>query len=381
MSVAAVGCLAGVWLMLKTQNEKAEQQEAELAGGETILEVNAEEITGLSFETSAGTSSFVLQDDMWKKTDDETFPVDEDALLSPLSQMEELKSVRTLTEAESVDEFGFEEPQNVIRITGADGEETILTIGATNESTGNDYLMMNEDTSVIYTIDSAVCSAFSDDLYEYAVSEELPAVLAADISGVEIQMDGGGYHLFLEDSLWKAEDYSAKTAADETAENVMEADADTVNTALSSLSNLAYTDYLDHNCADLSVYGLENPAAMLTISWMEEVEVETEEASEEVSEETEAESEEISKETEAESEEISEKTEAGSEEVSEEAETESETEEPVVMVEHQITFAVGNTDASGNYYVQMDGSAEVHTLGSDVLQSFLTAAAADWAVK
>lgn len=386
IGVAAVGCLCGAYFLLKNQNEKAAEQEQEAASGETILELDSSVISAISFETSQGTCSFVKKEDVWKLESDETFPVDEDALLSPLSQLEELKAVRTLTEVKSAADFGLEQAQNKIFVTDTEGTTYTLTIGDTNESTGDDYLMMNEDPSVIYTIDSAVCSAFSTELYDYAYSEELPVLLAADISGVEIQRDDGGYRLYLEDAVWKVEGFAEKTedkeggneGTDAAAANSKDADADAVNDALSGLSNLEYAEFIDHNCTDLAAYGLDEPTAVITISYLEEVEAESEAETElaEVSGETEAIEEAVTEVLDGEME--SAENEETEELTDQETETEIETEEMIVTVEHTLTFAIGAQDAYGDYYVQKEDSSEVHTLEAEALETFLYTTADSW---
>ncbi len=354
LGVLAVGCLSGAYLALKMQNEKAEEEEAEAAQGEVILEVDPDEITALSFRIGEETYFFTQADDTWKLESDETFPVDESALLSPLSQLESLHSERTLTEVEDISEYGLDDPQNVITLTDSEQQQTVLTIGATNDGTGNDYLMLNGDESVVYTVDAALRTAFASDLYDVALSEELPVLSAADIIGVDVERDSDGYRLYLEDAVWKVADASGAAAADVNdtdAADVSDADADAVNDALAAFAAVTYTGYLEHNCTDLSPYGLEDPSAVLTISYKEDVETDTE----------------------AEAAAASETEESG---VAETEEYETEAGESYRVA--TLRFMIGDTDSAGDYYVQLDGSKEVHTISADVLSAFMSTASADW---
>lgn len=331
--IAALAVLTGSYLLLVRQNEKNAEQEEAAALGDVILEVDDANLTGVSYQIGGTAYSFVQQDGSWKLESDETFPVDETALLSPLNQLDALYAVRTLTDVADSSEYGFEEPQNEIVLTDADGTVTTITIGITNSSTGNDYLMLNRDTSVIYTVDASVRTALAENLYEYAYSEDLPWILATDIVGVEISRADDAYRLYLEDAVWKLD---AKG-------EVREADSDAVNTALSSMAGLSYVDYLEHDCADLSPYGLEEPAAVVTISYREETEMEEETAEA-----------------------------AGTEEI----EGTEKTYETKIL-----TFLVGDTDASGNYYVQQEGSGEVHTILYTKLTQMLQADSDAWAAE
>ncbi|MCD8335889.1 MAG: DUF4340 domain-containing protein [Lachnospiraceae bacterium] len=383
--VVVIFVLCGAYFGLKAYNQKTEEAEEEAAAGETILEVDTSALTAVSFLIDGEETSFTLQDDgTWQKDDDETFPVDGEALLSPLSELSELKSVRTLTEIEDVSEYGFDDPQNLITLTDEDGEVTTVTIGDNNDSTGNDYLMLNEDTTTVYTISTDLRSGFSDDIYDYAESEELSALQASAITGILVETASGeSYDLYIEDAVWmvsgvsedtgsengdaEADEADAEdaTEADEedtlsvenevTAEELaagVEANADEADTLTSTLADLEYEDYLEHNCSDFSTYGLDAPAVTLTITYEEEVESDEDE-------------------TEAAD------TEASDAETESEEESETETEERVETVERTVTFLIGDTDANGDYYVRLEGSAQVHTLSSDIVTTLLGYSAYD----
>ncbi|MCD7819301.1 MAG: DUF4340 domain-containing protein [Lachnospiraceae bacterium] len=350
IGVVVIFILCGAYYGLRVYNQKTEEAEEEAAEGETILEVDSSAITAISFTIDGEQVSFSLQDDdTWQKDDDDTFPVDSTVLLTSLDELEELKSVRTLSDVEDISEYGLDEPQNTITLTDSDGEETIITIGDNNSSTGNDYLMLNEDSSVIYTVDTGLSSSFSDDLYDYAVSEEVPELQASTITGIYVETaEGESYELYLEDAIWMVrgvseDDTDAEVTAEELADGV-EADSDEADTLTTTLAALAYVDYLDHNCSDLSEYGLDEPAVTLTVVYEEEAESEDETDEEESETESETENE-------------------------EESETETETE--VETIELSVTFLIGNADENGDYYVRMEGSAEVHTLSESLITTLL----------
>ncbi|MCD7957437.1 MAG: DUF4340 domain-containing protein [Lachnospiraceae bacterium] len=360
--VVVIVLLCGAYFGLRVYNQKTEEAEEEAAAGETILEVDTSALTAVSFLIDGEEVSFSLQDDdTWQKDDDETFPVSQTALLSPLSELSELKSLRTLTEIEDASEYGFDEPQNLITLTDEDGNETIVTIGSNNDSTGNDYLMLNEDTTTVYTVSTDLREGFSDDLYDYAESEELPSFLASDVTGILVETaDGENYELYIEDSVWMVSGASENGAddADVTAEELeegVEADSDEADTLTSTVAGISYVDFLDHNCSDFSEYGLDEPAVTLTITYEEEVEAEDETDAEATSEETDLSDEEEEAETEAASEE----------------ESETETEQEAELIEQTVIFYIGDTDDSGNYYVRFGDSLEVHTISSSTVSTLL----------
>ncbi len=330
--VALICLLLGAYFGLRSYNEKQEEEEAEAAAGEEILTIDPDAVTEVSFDIGGEEVSFALDDeDTWFKTDDEKFPVKTAALLTPLNQLVPLQAVRVLTDPEDLSEYGLDEPQQVFAITEEDGSTTVLSIGDTNEVTGDDYLMLNGDDSVIYTVSTGLRESFSDDLYDYAVSEDLPNIQASDITGIAVsESDGAGYDLRLTNAVWTVDGE--------------EADSDLANDLTSAAAELAYAGYYEYDCADPEAYNLADPAAELTITWQEPVV--TEEESEEESEDGTGE---------------------------EETETETETQYLV----YDVTFAIGGTDDEGNYYVQMEDSTEVHAFPADTLDTILDCSGED----
>ena len=93
-----------------------------------------------------------------------------------------------------------------------------------------------------------------------------------------------------------------------------------VSSLASTLSGMVYSGLMDYNAEDLSVYGLDQPAAEIYIRYKEEIEEEEEEPE---------------------------------------------------TVEKNFTLYVGNQDENGNYYVRMEGSGQVHRVSSESLSSAL----------
>lgn len=314
-------CLAGVYFLLGRYNEQNEEAAADAASGETILEIDTENLVSASFSIDGTKQTFVKDGDEWILEGDDTFPVDSSALLSCLSGLTPLKAQRTLTDVSDLSEYGLDEPQNTVTLTDAEGSQTVITFGDANANTTDDYLMLDEDTATVYTVESSFLDSLSKNLYDYALSDDLPQLQTDEITGIQVSGTDSDYELANTDGTWMVADDQGVT------EN---ADEDQVTTLLSHLSSLYYSDYLEHNCTDLSPYGLDDPAARITIFWEEE------------------------------------DSSSGDVESSSEAEASARS---------SVTFSIGTTDASGNYYVQMDGSTQVHTLSSTVVEALLETSA------
>lgn len=175
VSVVCIGCLFGAYVLLKTYNARTEE-EKEAAANEPILELDTENPASLSFDIGEETIEFVYTDDSWSRTDDETFPVNGDAIEEVLTDLSKVSAVRILEDVEDTSEYGFEDPQNVFTYTDTEGTVTTVTIGANNESTGDDYLLVDNGEERVYTISTTLRSSVSADIYDYASGEELPDI-------------------------------------------------------------------------------------------------------------------------------------------------------------------------------------------------------------
>ncbi|WP_417091060.1 DUF4340 domain-containing protein [Marvinbryantia sp.] len=304
VTVLALAALVGGYMTLKEQNEKAEEEEALLAEGETVWETDSDNLEKVSFFIGGSEYTFQKENGEWQLADDETFPVDETALEELTTAVTPLKALRTLTDVEDTAQYGMEEPQNVITLGLSDGTEQVLTIGDNNESTGNDYLMLADSDSTVYTVSSDIRAAIYDGLYDYAVSEELPAITQTNITGLAFTCADTSYMLYEEDDVWKVE-------SDEVKDN---ANTDITSELAAQISGLYYVDYLEHNCEgeDLAQYGLAEPSATLTITYEEDESARSR------------------------------------------------------------TIKIGDTDSEGNYYTQLSGSTEVHTIASGMVEPFLS---------
>lgn len=362
LGITAIAALGIAYWQLCSYNDKEEAAALADAGGEEILNIDTESLSTISFLVAGQEKTFCRREDSWILEQDETFPVDEAQILALAGQLAPMQAVRVLENAGDPAEYGLDHPQNELILTNEDGTVTTLTIGDMNSSTGDVYVMLNGDASVVYTIDSELPDSFSDDLYDYAYSDEMPLLQVSEIVGVSMETGTDGYELYLEDAKWQVRELRPSDDGVMLPGESQSADQDAVNTAMSSLGSLAYVDFVEHNCTDDSKYGFEKTDTVLTIRYQVENQGEMTAVLE-------------NKETETEY--SSENTETSAELNSEAGSTETETQKE----ECSVSFRIGTTDDLGNYYVQMTGSAEVHTLSSTILENFLGKDTADWAAE
>lgn len=163
-----VTAYAGMHVYNKNQEEK-ESKEAE-AGKIYVTKETQEDITAFSYQNSDSTLSFVKEEEEWVFKDEKETALDQSAVTSMLEQMVSLEAEDIVESPESLSEYGFDEPSNVITFTTARGSVT-LTIGMQNPVTNQYYLTKSGD-DVLYLVDSSFPSAFGKTPEDLQVSEE-----------------------------------------------------------------------------------------------------------------------------------------------------------------------------------------------------------------
>ena len=176
LAVAALVVCCGAYVGVKTYVSRQEEQEAQNSekknSEETVFEALAGDIKEVSFMIDKNEVTFEKKDDIWKKKDEEAFPVNQTTLDEAVSFLTDIESDRVLEDAENLEQYGLDEPSNTIKITVKDSEtegdseeseesETTLRIGDLNESSNQYYVSKGEDRNTVYLVDSGVIEPFS----------------------------------------------------------------------------------------------------------------------------------------------------------------------------------------------------------------------------
>ena len=299
-----------LYLFLKNRNEKAEEAES---SGMDVIQMDASSIVNFSFKIGDNFAEFSKDVDEWKNQEDSEFPVDQEAVETLLNDLLSFTAKRKLEAVDGLSEYGLEDPSNTIRLTDESGTETEILVGSRNQSTGDYYVSLAEAPNTVYVTASDLSSILPGSVMELAESEAYPAVSSSDIVEIQVKKAQGSYTLAYEEE----EANWSVTGEDGISYS---AEYQQVSSLASTLSGMVYSGLMDYNAEDLSVYGLDQPAAEIYIRYKEEIEEEEEEPE---------------------------------------------------TVEKNFTLYVGNQDENGNYYVRTEGSGQVHRVSSESLSSAL----------
>ena len=434
--ITAVGVLvvlSGAYVGVKAYVAKQEAADTESAEEENpeIISIASADVKSIKFVIDKKEVTFEKDGDSWVKSDETGFPVDQDKIDTLVSSLNSIKAERTLENVEDASEYELDQPDNTITVTTEDGETTVIQLGMENDSTSQEYIDLNKDSSTVYVVSNSTFSSFEGTLYDFAKSGVFPTVDSSTVSKISVDGKDSSYVVEKdENNFWNI------TGDGETEK----ADSAKATSLASTLSSVAYASYVNYNCAEdeLSQYGLDKPYAEITVDYQEKVEKESsddeneaENGDEEVSEasgdenqadenadsetdgsesldedadsetngsessdedvdvadteDSEAVENENTDETaddnvEAEDTDVTESDdEAGVETADTESAESSEDSEPETeMVDRELVIQVGDQSSDGGRYVRVNDSNEIYTISEDSLDTFLGKTNADF---
>ena len=402
--ITAVGVLvvlSGAYVGVKAYVAKQEAADTESAEEENpeIISIASADVKSIKFVIDKKEVTFEKDGDSWVKSDETDFPVDQDKIDTLVSSLNSIKAERTLENVEDASEYELDQPDNTITVTTEDGETTVIQLGMENDSTSQEYIDLNEDSSTVYVVSNSTFSSFEGTLYDFAKSGVFPTVDSSTVSKISVDGKDSSYVVEKdENNFWNI------TGDGETEK----ADSAKATSLASTLSSVAYASYVNYNCAEdeLSQYGLDKPYAEITVDYQEEVEKEStddeneaengdEEVSETSGDENQAD-ENADSETDG-SESLDEDADSetdGSESPDEDEDSETDgyessdedvdvadtedSEPETEMVDRELVIQVGDQSSDGGRYVRVNDSNEIYTISEDSLDTFLGKTNADF---
>ena len=402
--ITAVGVLvvlSGAYVGVKTYVAKQEAADTESAEEENpeIISIASADVKSIKFVIDKKEVTFEKDGDSWVKSDETGFPVDQDKIDTLVSSLNSIKAERTLENVEDASEYELDQPDNTITVTTEDGGTTVIQLGMENDSTSQEYIDLNKDSSTVYVVSNSTFSSFEGTLYDFAKSGVFPTVDSSTVSKISVDGKDSSYVVEKdENNFWNI------TGDGETEK----ADSAKATSLASTLSSVAYASYVNYNCAEdeLSQYGLDKPYAEITVDYQEKVEKESpddeneaengdEEVSEASGDENQADenadsetdgSESLDEDADSEtdgnesSDEDADSETDGNESLDEDVDVaDTEDSEPETeMVDRELVIQVGDQSSDGGRYVRVNDSNEIYTISEDSLDTFLGKTNADF---
>ena len=362
-SVIILAILCGTYAGLKVYVNKIEEESETEDTTDNIFSVSSEDIKSLTFYVDENEVTFEKDGDNWIKSDDKEFPVEQNVLNDAANIICSVYSQRTIENVDDLSQYGFDDPINTVTVQTAD-ETNIFQFGMENTTTGQYYMRMNDEETVVYLVDSSVTEPFMKTLYDFAKSDSFPDISSESIRKVQVNGENGSYILRKEadSGFW----YIGENDESE------KADSAKSNSLTSYLSSLEYESFVNYDCDDLSEYGLDKPYADIIVDYTEEQSISKSANEENASDDGDSEitsleeNEELTEIPEPEEEEPEEEI-IDDEESSEKQDEQSET----ITVEKQIVIHIGDETPDESRYVSVNDNTAVYTVSNESLSNII----------
>lgn len=319
-------------LLVKNINSKEEKEQSE--DSIAFLNIESTDITNISYASADNQKlTFTINDGTWMYDEDNSFPLNQELITAMSTSFYGLNANRKIDQVDELSEYGLDIPKMVITITCSDDSVSTVYIGAENSATGDYYALLDDNTEVVYTLSSNVYTTFNYKLNDLADTDDFPVITSDNINQITVKSSSDNYQLS------ENEDSSTGWYLTVNDENQMDADSEASTTVRTNVAALTFAGLAEYRCADLSEYGLDNPQAIITVDYTEKVVNDND------------------------NEDTSEKNTDDSNDTSS---------DPTETLNKQLVISVGNEDGNSNYYVNLNGSKEIHTISVDSLNEILS---------
>lgn len=167
--------LLAAYFGLKTWNtaQEKKQEEEQEAAAVHVTDTSADDIVSIKFNVGNGDMEFRKDDDQWYYTADEDFPLKQSYPEDMAGTAGNITADRELTDGDSLEAYGLNDPVYTIEYTDADGSMTELLFG---NMSGDDYYVMKSGSDAVYTVNSSVIEAFNYSLDDMAQLDDYPSI-------------------------------------------------------------------------------------------------------------------------------------------------------------------------------------------------------------
>ena len=255
--VLVIACIAAFCaLRYEEHQEKIKNSE------ETILEVDPDTVTQLSWEYNGNSFTLNKEDDVWTYADDENFPVDQEHVQTMLELFQEFGVSFVIEDVDDYSQYGLDNPTCTITLQS---EDTTYTVQLGNYSNMDEKRYVSIGDGNAYLVNEDPLDTFDVELKDLIQNDEIPAF--DQVTSMETSGETAETIQYVEDSndTYREDDVYFVKQGNE----LLPLDTSLVNKYLSSLHSLYLDDYVTYNVTDeeLESYGLKDPDLTLTVNY------------------------------------------------------------------------------------------------------------------
>lgn len=164
----ALVVLAAAFLGIRQYNKNASSATSTTEDTqETVLDVNADDITSFRYVYEGETYAFEKEDDTWYYADDHSLNLNQDRIKAMILKVAPLKADQVIENVTDMSQYGLTNPERTIQYETAD-RSVIINVGNLNSMTSQYYIAFPSEMTV-YAVTTNVVTGFNytlDDLVE-----------------------------------------------------------------------------------------------------------------------------------------------------------------------------------------------------------------------
>lgn len=165
----------------------------ELYKAQDITDLEEDEVTTLTLQTSGEAMIFTKEDGIWTLQDAPDYALNQDAIDKMAATICSLETEMTITHPDSDSDYGLEDPQAVVTLTGSDG--TTITCSFGNISADDSevcYMRSSHTAGVVYEVNADHLAAFTYTKETLLAATEETAAEETDSSDIVAENPVGG---------------------------------------------------------------------------------------------------------------------------------------------------------------------------------------------
>ena len=281
--IALLGGLIVAYVFVSDYKEKQEQEEMDLGEAEKKATAypafDTGEITKLTLTNESGEQTLLYDGTTWVMEGEEAFPLDQDRLNTVAEYLADLNISKVLQDVENIQEYGLDQQRNSATITKKDGSIVKVVLGDLLSAGSEYYCMVNNDSKMVYTIDSLLFTYTNFGRGDLLLSETLPEIDTETIKEVKITSEEYG-NLTLVYQEGNKLDFSGLNVfpwvISEPYPKEKSGDSDVIAEYLAVFSDMSLMGAVDYRREAFKEYGLIQPSSVLSLFYQEESASETE---------------------------------------------------------------------------------------------------------
>ncbi|WP_434310984.1 DUF4340 domain-containing protein [Hominifimenecus sp. rT4P-3] len=271
--VLLLAACGGYYALTKYNASQEEAESGKSEENEKLLSLTGG-ITSLSYEWAGEKVSLSLTDSKWKREGDENYPVNQSSVSSMVSTLKAAEKQKEIPgAADALGDYGLDAPKARVTIGDDTGASEVFLIGNENPTAGGCYSMA-EESGKVYLTDAALATAFDQGWAELLAIDDGPGIGSTKVREITVEAGGETKRLKYEPAGLPEYDYTEKAnlfyqKADGTYLPVSSTMQSSILNQISSLSYQSASAYQPTE-EEKAIAGLTEPAAVITIRYVED---------------------------------------------------------------------------------------------------------------